>query len=392
MGDKSLVQAVTLVLASVICVSASADEPMQVFLKQHNCVGCHRDATTVLGPSFKDIALHNSSDDLEKLINSIRNGSENVWGRLPMPAFRIVSKVQARCISMWIMSLNSVNAPQDDSCKATFPESATASQSYSGSIISFAKDLAKQFTSKFIEPDMVVIPAGSFMMGSPSDEVGRDKDEGPLHLVAIKKAFEVSKYEVTFDEWDHCVADGGCKTDVINGAGKDYGWGRSKQPLIGVNWQNAQSYIKWLNQVTGKKYRLLTEAEWEYAARAGTNTPYYWGSELGQNNANCKECGNESRGNRPMPVGSFKPNAFGLYDMLGNVREWTEDVYQYDYKKALPDGNAYVVYVDGAWGRVIRGGSWSALGSDVRSAFRDHTWVNVLQDDKTGFRLARTLP
>lgn len=366
-------------LASLLLLpvnARAADEVIQLFLRNYQCDKCHDISAKVVGPSYTDIAQHFTSDDLERLTNTIRNGRGRYmqWGIVPMPSIRSVSRAQARCVAIWIVGLKSGNNSIDDSCTTLLRQTPHGTQA---------------FAARFIEPEVVVIPAGSFMMGSPSDEAGRDKDEGPVHLVTIKKAFEVSKYEVTFDEWDHCVDDGGCEVDVLNGFGKDFGWGRGKQPVIGVNWQNAHSYIKWLNRVTGKKYRLLSEAEWEYAARAGTNTPYYWGNETGRNNANCRDCGNEFGGKHPMPVGSFKPNAFGLYDMLGNVREWTEDTYQDNYRHVPVDGTAYVVAIGT---QVIRGGSWNALGSDVRSAFRDHNYQNTMWDDKTGFRLARSLP
>lgn len=366
-----------LALLLLLSVDArAADEVIQLFLRNYKCDACHDLSAKVVGPSYADIAGNFTSDGIERLTNTIRNGRGRYmqWGAVPMPSMRSVSRAQARCIALWIVGLKFDKNTIDDSCMTLLQQTPHGTQA---------------FAERFIEPEMVVIPAGTVMMGSPSDEAGRDKDEGPVHLVTIKKAFEVSKYEVTFDEWDHCVDDGGCEIDVLNGFGNDFGLGRGKQPLIGVNWQNAHSYIKWLNKVTGKNYRLLTEAEWEYAARAGTKTEYYWGSEIGRNNANCRDCGNESGGKHPMPVGSFKPNAFGLYDMLGNVREWTEDAYQNNYIHVPVDGSAYVANIDT---QVMRGGSWNALGSDIRSAFRDHNYQNIIGDDKTGFRLARSLP
>lgn len=123
---------------------------------------------------------------------------------------------------------------------------------------------------------MVVIPAGSFVMGSPESEYGRSRTEGPQHRVTIGRAFAVGKYDVTFDEWSACVSGGGCKS---NPDPDDLGWGRGDRPVITVSWEDAQSYVAWLSKVTGQSYRLLTEAEWEYAARAGTDTAYSFGND-----------------------------------------------------------------------------------------------------------------
>jgi formylglycine-generating enzyme required for sulfatase activity len=142
------------------------------------------------------------------------------------------------------------------------------------------------------------------------------KNEGPQHKVTIAKPFAVSKFAVTFDEWDACVVLGGCPQ------ASDSGFGRGKRPVINVNWDDAQQYVAWLSRMTGRPYRLLTEAAWEYAARAGSTTAYFWGDEIGVGNANCKGCGNQTDNRETSPVGSFKPNAFGLYDTHGNVWQW----------------------------------------------------------------------
>ena len=155
-------------------------------------------------------------------------------------------------------------------------------------------------------PEMVVVPTGSFTMGSPASEQGRDIDESPLHSVTIAKPFAVGRFAVTFDEWDACVADGGC-----NGyRPQDLGWGRNRRPVINVTWDEAMAYVAWLSRKTDKPYRLLTEAEWEYAARAGSTTAYYWGDDIGKGNANCApveklECGSKWDNEQTAPVGSF---------------------------------------------------------------------------------------
>ena len=231
-------------------------------------------------------------------------------------------------------------------------------------------------------PQMVVVPAGSFKMGF----AGNDKNQAaaePQHSVTLAAPFAVSKYEVTFDEWDACVAYGEC------GAVGDAGFGRGQRPVIAVSWNGAQTYVTWLSKVTGKTYRLLSEAEYEYATRAGTQSAYPWGEELGTSNANCKGCGSAWDGAQSAPVGSFPPNAFGLYDMVGNVFEWIQDCWHDNYDGAPTDGSAWTS--GDCSKRVIRAGSWYYPPDLVQSTFRYwsnfETWGTV-----TGFRVARTLP
>src|SRR5262245_14217833 len=155
-------------------------------------------------------------------------------------------------------------------------------------------------------PEMVVVPAASFMMGSTTNEEGRTSTENPQHKITIAAQFAVSKFEVTFDQWDTCAAYGDCDPRIL-----DNDFGRGRQPAINVSWYDAQRYAAWLSKMTGKSYRLLSEAEWEYAARAGTKTSYSWGDEIGKGKANCLGCGSEWDGKRTAPVGSFAANAFG---------------------------------------------------------------------------------
>jgi len=230
-------------------------------------------------------------------------------------------------------------------------------------------------------PLMVVIPAGKFTMGSPEDEAGRTVGEGPRHDVAIAEPFAASKYEVTFDQWDACVAAGACPR--IKDA-----WGRGNMPAINVSWDDAKLYVAWLSQLTGKEYRLPTEAEWEYAARAGSNMPYSWGDEPGIGNANCDGCGGAWT-LQTAPVGSFRPNAFGIYDMEGNVWEWVEDIWHGSYDGAPTDGSAWLQGADATY-RVIRGGSWHNETDLIRTAIRFKRHRKV-QFDTLGFRVARTI-
>ncbi|MCI0735253.1 MAG: formylglycine-generating enzyme family protein [Beijerinckiaceae bacterium] len=231
-------------------------------------------------------------------------------------------------------------------------------------------------------PAMIVVPAGKFSMGSPESESGRTQWEGPRHDVTIAKPFAVSKFEVTFEEWDACVAAAVCQRVADH-------WGRGQMPVINVSWDDAKQYIGWLSQLTGKEYRLLTEAEWEHAARAGATTRYFWGDHPGNGNANCDGCGSRWDREQTAPVGSFKPNAFGVYDAHGNVWEWVEDSWHDSYDAAPADGAAWLGRDDLSY-RVVRGGSWRNDPPLVRSAVRVKRNKGV-RFDTLGFRLARTL-
>jgi formylglycine-generating enzyme required for sulfatase activity len=233
-------------------------------------------------------------------------------------------------------------------------------------------------------PDMVVLPAGSFAMGSPATDAANKPDEEPQHTVTFANAFAVSRFEVTFADWDACATHGPCNPQVSDG-----GFGRGQQPLVNVTWRDASRYVAWLSAITGKPYRLLSEAEYEYAARAGTTTIYPWGDMIGAGNANCAGCGSQWDGKQPAPAGSFSANAFGLSDMIGNVWEWTVDCEHVDYTSAPNDGSAWVDN-NGCTSRVARGGSWNVVPAALRSANRlliteDSLYFNL------GLRVARTL-
>jgi formylglycine-generating enzyme required for sulfatase activity len=236
-------------------------------------------------------------------------------------------------------------------------------------------------------PEMIVIPAGKFEMGSQVAEKDRNDNESPRHLVTIAQSFAVSKYPVTFADWDACVSVGSCPKEDDEGSDADLG-GSWMRPVINVNWYDAQKYVAWLSKMTGKPYRLLKEAEWEYAARAGTTTAYYWGDEVGQNNTNCRGCGSWG-GKTTSPVGSFKPNAFGLYDMVGNVTQWVLDCYHDNYHLAPTDGSARITASDCSR-RVVRSGSFLLAPRFSRSARRAFSFPDTRIDNK-GFRVGRTL-
>jgi len=231
-------------------------------------------------------------------------------------------------------------------------------------------------------PEMTVVPAGSFLMGSPAAEEGREDDEGPQHEVVLDKAFGVSRFDVTFDDWDACAAHGDCDPQISDG-----GFGRGRQPVINVTWDDAQRYVAWLSRMTGKPYRLLTEAEWEYAARSGTTTAYSFGDDPAMLDQYAWYSWNS--GGRPHPVGERKPNAFGLYDMHGNVFQWVEDCYHDSYKGAPKDGSAWIA--EGrCHRRVVRGGSWGLDPELLRSARRDGNYPGY-RNNVLGFRVARAL-
>jgi formylglycine-generating enzyme required for sulfatase activity len=231
-------------------------------------------------------------------------------------------------------------------------------------------------------PEMVVVPAGTFTMGSPATETGRFDNEGPLHEVIIAQPFAVSKFDVTFADWDACASVGGCPP------ASESDFGRGTRPIINVSWEDAQQYVAWFSKMTGRNYRLLTEAEWEYAARAGKMTAYPWGPEIGKGNADCNGCGSEWDNSGTSPAGSFKPNAFGLYDMAGDAWQWVQDCYHEDYNAAPTDGSAWTS--KDCIRHVVRGGSWYDGPQTVRSAYRVGD-ATVNRNSSLSLRVARTL-
>ena len=255
-------------------------------------------------------------------------------------------------------------------------------------------------------PVMVVVPAGTFAMGSLDTERGRRDDEGPQHTVSVG-SFAVGVYEVTFREWDACVRGAGCRGYFP----RDEGWGRGQRPVINVSWLDAQAYVAWLSEQTGEPYRLLSEAEWEYVARAGSVTSRYWGESASEQCrhangfdqelaltdqgrvwvetaewANPVSCSDGSAWTAP--VGSFSPNPFGLHDVLGNVVEWTADCWNPRYSGAPDDGSVWKM--GDCSRRVVRGSSWVGDADYLRSARRHSLGVGYF-DDSVGFRVARTV-
>jgi formylglycine-generating enzyme required for sulfatase activity len=218
-------------------------------------------------------------------------------------------------------------------------------------------------------PEMVVIPAGRFLMGSPESEPGRSGDEGPQRWVDVPR-FAMGKFEVTQGQWQAVM---GSNPSWFKACGANC-------PVETVSWNDAQEFVRRLSQRTGQTYRLPSEAEWEYAARAGTTTTYFWGDRFDGNQAN--------NSSRTVRVGSYLPNAFGLYDMQGNVWEWVQDVWHDSYAGSPIDGSAWMTGGDPTR-RVLRGGSWNGAPRDLRSADRSGDSPGS-RGSGAGFRIART--
>lgn len=230
-------------------------------------------------------------------------------------------------------------------------------------------------------PEMVVIQPGAFLMGSPKNEKGRYNDEGPQHQVTIGYRFAIGRYPVTFAEYDHFWA--APKWQTLD----DESWGRGRRPVINISWYDAQAYCEWLAKETGQPYRLPTEAEWEYACRAGTTTPYSFGDSITDKDANFG-----GKLGRTTEVGSYPTNPWELYDMHGNVWEWVEDISHENYRRAPADGLAWTDSEgkESPHFRIFRGGSWVSDPEDCRSAFRN--WARPgYRDYYLGFRVARTI-
>lgn len=244
--------------------------------------------------------------------------------------------------------------------------------------------IAATITLPWIEPNtgmvFIHIPAGSFLMGTPETEINRNFDESPIHNVNLP-SFLFGKYEVTFAQWDACVTARGCRYRPA-----DQGWGRENRPVINISWYDAEEFVNWLSRKTGRKFRLPTEAEWEYAARAGTITNYWWGKTLESARANCHGCGSIWDNIQSAPVGSFPANPWGLFDTAGNVWEWLCSAYSNSY-----DGNENrCVGKENGNLRSLRGGSWYNLPHWMRSANR-YRELPESRNSYTGFRIVGVL-
>ena len=241
------------------------------------------------------------------------------------------------------------------------------------------REVGTVFKDCVVCPEMSIIPSGTFMIGSTK---GR-KRELPVSKITITKSLAVSRYEVTFDQWDACFNSGGCSKKP-----SDRGWGRDSRPVINILLTDIDEYVTWLTKKTGHIYRLPSESEWEYAARAGSQTEFSWGDQMQTGAANCRGCGTKWSGIKSAPVGQFKPNAWGLYDVHGNVFEYVADCWSNDHYNIPRDGVAKKTA--NCLSKVIKGGSWYYLPKVSRSASR-------VRNDKRvfsyfiGFRVFREL-
>ena len=235
-------------------------------------------------------------------------------------------------------------------------------------------------------PEMVVVPAGEFMMGSPEKKRERSSDKEPQHQVTISQPFAVGKYEVTVGQFAEFIRKTNHSTGYCRNESKNGSWHNPRafnqsnnHPVVCVSWDDAQAYVEWLSTETGQGYRLLSESEWEYAARAGTTTPYYFGSTISKSQANF-----DRHMDGTTLVGSYPVNAFGLYDMHGNVWEWVEDCWHGVLADIERVGCDKVK-------AVIRGGGWSNRESSLHSTSRLPIYAVATQLENFGFRVARTL-
>jgi formylglycine-generating enzyme required for sulfatase activity len=245
---------------------------------------------------------------------------------------------------------------------------------------------------------MITVPAGSFEMGARGTGVATEQQ--PVHRVTLARPFALGRFEVTFAEWDACVAESGC-----NGfRPDDRGWGRGTRPVIGVSWEDTQAYARWLSAKTGQRYRLPSEAEWEYAARGGpravsagrataasaaAGTAYWWGETVGRGRANCAGCGSPFDGKQTAPADAFEANPLGLHNMHGNAAEWVADCWSPSYAGAPADGSA--VERPRCDARVLRGGAFNQDPSYATAAARFKYDAGV-RYFAHGFRIARDLP
>jgi formylglycine-generating enzyme required for sulfatase activity len=233
------------------------------------------------------------------------------------------------------------------------------------------------FAADYTEPttgmEFVSIPGGSFIMGD-----NQDKMSSPEHEVTIKP-FQLSRYEVTFKQYEAFV------TVTNRSVPNDEAWGRDNRPVINVTWYDAVAFTEWLSKKTGKNFRLPSEAEWEYAARGGVTTKHPWGDEIGRNNANCDGCGSQWDNQSTAPVGSFAPNGYGLYDMIGNVYEWCLDTHRNDYHGAPKDGSAWISPQNRRLS-IYRGASWRQPVWEMAITQRC-TNQSDSGDHQTGFRV-----
>jgi formylglycine-generating enzyme required for sulfatase activity len=241
-------------------------------------------------------------------------------------------------------------------------------------------------------PEMVVVPQGTFMMGTPATEPERSKGEDPVHQVTIAKPFAVARFSISFDDWDACLADGGCRGNRLD----DHGYGRGRLPVQSVKYSDAEAYLSWLSRKAGRTYRLPSESEREYFTRAGTTTPFWFGKTITPQNAAYRYSMNYTNGpsgedrKAPAPVDSYAPNPFGLYQVHGNVYEWTQDCYNKRYTEDTPnDGSPWLE--GNCAEHMVRGGEWNGWAATLRSGYR-YSMLGEGAGGNYGFRVVRSLP
>jgi formylglycine-generating enzyme required for sulfatase activity len=254
-------------------------------------------------------------------------------------------------------------------------------------------------------PEMMRLPRGQFQMGSPPGERNRESNEGPQHSVSIVRAIALGRFELTRGEFERFIEETGFVTDAekanICGAGMGTNWRSvgfdqdASHPVVCVSWTDAQAYANWLSAETGKRYRLPTEAEWEYAARGENTTRFWWGDDVNEKDtiwANCNGCGDTQwDGKQTAPINQFPANNFGLHDTAGNVWEWVQDCWHDSYENAPADGSAWLEADKGNCARrVLRGGAWNIQPTGVRSADRDWNTADF-RGRAVGFRLAQDI-
>ena len=365
-----------------------------------------RDAVLAQTGGRQDPFVYGSLSAKGAYLNSPPDRQESVPAQAP-PAIAVSERDQTNKeheAVFWNSIKDSDSADEYKAYLETYPEDSFAALAATGkeAVLELAKKAEEERQKSRMAaeqefrdctdcPLMVVIPGGAFTMGSPASEEDRRSAEGPQHRVTISNSFAVGKFEVTFNEWDACVNDSGCSGHSPS----DRGWGRGNRPVINVSWDEAKTYVAWLSRKTGHQYRLLSESEWEYVARAGTTGPFHFGSTISTDQANYNGdyfYGSGRKGvdrQKTLPVGSFPSNAFGVHDVHGNVFEWVEDCWHDSYAGAPGDGRAWT------WGgscakRVLRGGSWNKKPWDLRAAIR--FWnLAVVRFFDIGFRVARTL-
>ncbi len=287
---------------------------------------------------------------------------------------------QSNQTQVWVLERRRGPEPERSHEPASATSAADRGASATGSI----------FRDCDVCPEMIVLPAGSYIMGSPPSERDRQDDEGPQHRVRVSQ-FALGRYEVTKGEFNAFVV----------ATTREFVWHFEQSdnaPVVNLSWQDAQAYLRWLGSQTGEEFRMPSEAEWEYAARAGTQTTWHWGDDRAAgcpyanlaNDGYVYICDPPDRFPRGSPVGSFQPNQFGLYDMAGNVFEWVEDCYHDSYSGGPTNGVAWTT--GDCSTRVIRGGGWNYDQSQVRSAFRHKRDPTESAWAVTGFRVAKTLP